>query len=66
MMRAFHPGPMAAILSLLALAACQTSMDDSSPRPAPRTPAGTVSAQPSSPAAAAAAEARTGIIPDTL
>ena len=66
MMSHFHLCRTAAILSLLALAACQTSLDDPAPRRAPRTPAGTVSTHAGSPAAAAAAEARTGVIPDTL
>lgn len=56
---------LALIVPVVALAACQSSTSDHSPRPAPRTPGSTVSSQPT-PAEAAAAEARTGIIPDTL
>lgn len=55
---------IAMILPFLALAACQTTGLDTTPQPAPRTPAGTVSSGAtviaSDAGAAAAAEARTG------
>ncbi|KGJ07651.1 hypothetical protein [Paracoccus sphaerophysae] len=59
---------LALILPFLALAACETTTADPTPRPAPRTPGVTVAVSPaaSDAAAAAAAEARTGAIPDTI
>lgn len=52
------------LLPIAALAACTTGMD-TSPKPAPTTPGATVTAGTDA-AAAAAAEARTGVIPGTL
>lgn len=57
---------LALILPFAALAACDTAGMDPAPRPAPRTAPATVTTVAVEPAEAAAAEATTGVVAETL